>query len=39
LYDAETWKLKEIVSEITWKFCNVVLEKDGKDQLDRSCKK
>ena len=23
----------------TWKFCNVVLEKDGEDQLDRSCEK
>jgi hypothetical protein len=26
-------------SEIPGKFCNVVLEKDGEDQLDRSCEK
>jgi hypothetical protein len=26
-------------SETLGKFCNVVLEKDGEDQLDRSCEK
>jgi hypothetical protein len=26
-------------SEIPGKFWNVVLEKDGKDQLDKSCEK
>ena len=37
----ECWNLEtsERRSEIPWKFWNVVLEKDGKDQLDRSCEK
>jgi hypothetical protein len=26
-------------SEIPGKFCNVLLEKNGTDQLDRSCEK
>jgi len=34
LYCAETWENSESVSEIPGKFWNVVLEKDGKDQLD-----
>jgi hypothetical protein len=29
----------ESTSEIPRKFRNVVLEKDGEDQLDRSCEK
>ena len=29
----------ESKSKIPWKFWNVVLEKDGEDQLDRSCEK
>jgi hypothetical protein len=29
----------ESTSEIPWKFSNMVLEKDGEDQLDRSCEK
>jgi hypothetical protein len=33
---SDTWDSR---SEIRWKFWNVVLEKDGKDQLDRSCEK
>jgi hypothetical protein len=35
------WRLEtsESRSEIPGKFLNVVLEKDGKDQLDRSCEK
>jgi hypothetical protein len=33
------WKLGRFGKEIrnTWKVLNVVLEKDGEDQLDRSC--
>ena len=26
-------------SEMPWKFCNVVLEKDGEDQLHHLCEK
>jgi hypothetical protein len=35
------WKLdtSEIRSEISERFCNVVLEKDKENQLNRSCKK
>jgi hypothetical protein len=35
------WKLEtsESRSELPRKLLNVVLEKDGKDQLDRSCEK
>jgi hypothetical protein len=35
------WKLdiSESRSEITGKILNVVLEKDGEDQSDRSCEK
>ena len=39
LYDAETWTLRAADPEIPGKFRNVVLEKDGEDQLDRSCEK
>jgi hypothetical protein len=39
LYGAETWTLREKKSETAGKFPNVVLEKDGEDQLDRSCEK
>jgi hypothetical protein len=39
LYGAETWTLWEKTSETAGKFSNVVLEKDGEDQLDRSCEK
>ena len=40
LYGAETWTLREKkTSETVGKFSNMVLEKDGEDQLDRSCKK
>ena len=36
-----TWKLdtSKRTLEISTKFWNVVLEKDGEDQLDRSCEK
>ena len=33
---SDTWESR---SEIIWKFWNVVLEKDRKDQLKRSCEK
>jgi len=35
------WKLDSLasISETPRKFWNVVLEKDGEDQLDRSCEK
>jgi len=39
LYGAETWDTLKSRSEIPWKFWNVVLEKDGADQLGRSCEK
>lgn len=29
----------ENISDVPWKFRNVVLEKDGEDKLDRSCEK
>jgi hypothetical protein len=35
LYGAETWTLRAVDQ----KHLDVVLEKDGKDQLDRSCEK
>ena len=38
LYGAETWTLQEDQKYLE-QFWNVVLEKDGKDQLDRSCEK
>jgi len=38
-YGAETWTLRGSRSELRGKFSNVVLEKDGEDQLDRSCEK
>ena len=38
VYGAETWMLRA-TSETPGKFWNVVLEKDGDDQLDRSCEK
>ena len=34
LYGAETWTLRGNRSETPGKFLNVVLEKDGEDQLD-----
>ena len=37
LYGAETWTLRKSGSEIPGKFRKVVLEKDGVDQLHRSC--
>jgi hypothetical protein len=37
LYSAETWTLRKSGSEIPGKFRKVVLEKDGVDQLHRSC--
>ena len=39
LCGAETKDTWESGSDITWKLWNVVLEKDGEDQLDRSCEK
>jgi hypothetical protein len=39
LYGAETWDTLGSRSETPGKFWNVVLEKDGKDQLDWSCEK
>ena len=34
-YGAETWDALESSSEMPWKFCNVVLKKDGEDRLHR----
>ena len=39
LYGAETWTLRAADQKYLGKFWNVVLEKDGEDQLDRSCEK
>ena len=39
LYSAETWTVRAVDQKQLWKFWNVVLEKDGEDQLDRSCEK
>ena len=39
LYGAETYSTSESRSEIAGKFWNLVLEKDGGDQLDRLCEK
>jgi len=39
LYGAETWTLRAVDQESPGKFWNVVLEKDGEGQLDRSCVK
>jgi hypothetical protein len=39
LYGAETWTLRKKTSETAENFSNVVLEKDGEDQLDRTCEK
>jgi hypothetical protein len=36
LYGAENWTLRK-VDQKYWKFRNVVLKKNGKDQLDLSC--
>jgi hypothetical protein len=36
---AGTWDTSESRSETPGKIWNVVLEKDGEDQLDRSCEK
>jgi hypothetical protein len=33
------WDTSESGSEITWKVSHLVLEKDGEDQLNRSCEK
>ena len=39
LYGAETWTLRAADQKPTGKFLNVVVEKDGEDQLDRSSEK
>jgi hypothetical protein len=39
LCSADTWDTSDSSSEMPEKFCKVVLEKDGVDQLDRSCEK
>jgi hypothetical protein len=39
LCGAETWDTLESKPEIPEKFGNVLLGKDGEDQLDQSCKK
>ena len=38
LFGAETWALRAL-DQTHGKFLNVVLEKDGEDQLDRTCEK
>jgi len=37
LYGAETWTLRAADQKTPGKFWNVVLEKDGEDQVDRLC--
>jgi hypothetical protein len=40
LYGADAWTLRKVSrSEIPGKFSNLVQERNGKDQLDRSCEK
>ena len=40
LYGAETWTLRAADQKyVPLKFWNMVLEKDGEDQLDRTCEK
>ena len=39
LYGAEIWTPSESRSETPGKFRNVLLKKDGEDQLDRLCEK
>ena len=39
LFGAETWTLRAVDQKQLGKFGNVPLEKDGEDQLDRSCEK
>ena len=39
IYGAETWTLRKVDQKYLAKFWNVMLEKDGEDQLDRSCEK
>ena len=39
LCDAETWALRKVYQKYLESFENVVLEKDGEDQFDRSCGK
>ena len=39
LYGAETWTLRAADQKYLESFLNVVLEKDGQDQLGRSCEK
>jgi hypothetical protein len=39
LYGAETWTLRPAKSETPGKFLNVVMQKNGEDQLDRSREK
>jgi hypothetical protein len=39
LCGADTWDTPKTIPEIPAKFWIVVLEKDGEDQMDRSCKK
>jgi hypothetical protein len=38
-YGAETWDNSKSRSEIPGTFLNMVMEKDGEDNLDRSCEK
>jgi hypothetical protein len=39
LYGAETWTLRNVDRQYLESFLSVVLEKNGEDQLDRSCEK
>jgi hypothetical protein len=38
-FGAENWTLRAVDQKHLESFANVVLEKDGEDQLDRSCEK
>ena len=37
LYGAETWTIRKTEQKRLQNFLDVMLEKDGEDQLDRSC--
>jgi hypothetical protein len=39
LYGAETWAIRAVDQKHLESFEMCVLEKDGEDQLDRSCEK
>jgi hypothetical protein len=39
LCGTETWTLRKVRQKYMQFFLNVVLEKDGEDQTDRSCEK